>query len=53
MPFRYILLLFYVCFKDSRSFLSVLIYYIRIFGNTMELLNTIGYGISSYIFYPQ
>ena len=38
MSFRYGLYLFYVCFKDSSPFLSVLIYYIRIFGYTIELL---------------
>ncbi|EEO55642.1 hypothetical protein BSCG_02567 [Bacteroides sp. 2_2_4] len=38
MSFRYGLYLFYVCLKDSSPFLSVLIYYIRIFGYTIELL---------------
>ncbi|CDL98140.1 hypothetical protein F3B42_15090 [Bacteroides ovatus] len=36
MSFRYGLYLFYVCFKDSSPFLSVLIYYIRIFGYTLK-----------------
>ncbi len=35
-----VLYLFYVYFKDSSPFLSVLIYYIRIFGYTIELLST-------------
>ncbi|TRX46950.1 hypothetical protein FNW54_05800 [Bacteroides sp. HF-5092] len=39
MSFRYVLYLFYACLKDSAPFLSILIYYIRIFGYTIELLN--------------
>ena len=38
MSLRYVFYLFYVCLKDSSPFLSVLIYYIRIFDYTIKLL---------------